>query len=368
MLSAGEEKNIEITEVATEIGENFVLYPQLEGMQNPAIQQAINDAIVEQANIVQRIFTLSTLEQGGTGLQVSYTACLEDSLFSTVISARWMMENLRSGHHYTALSYDLQTGERLQLSDFFTDPDAAVSWMEEQLLDGYTDELTGYLEYADVTPLPVDSFTFDENGISFWYPYKQFALLSGYSGAVQFQYGELQEFLIKDDGCVPARLGAVLPEYNDMQIREAIEAVAAQGALPYLPVRLGDSLPDLIAEYRLVRMPDQYPGGRYFQFEAPAFRQVLVMSDALTQEYAHSVAEGILATRMNLYGLQTGVTTRERWLAILGEPLPSVYLDESLAADYGLPEGTADYYPVAGRQLMLYADANDVLFAVRLSK
>lgn len=367
-VSPEPELALSIAEVATVIGDNFVRYPQLEGMQNTEIQQAVNDEIVTAANIVQRLVTLSTLQQGGTGLEVSYTTYLKGTLFSVVISAKGMMENFRSGHQYTALAYDLRSGNRLRLSDFFTDPDAAIAWMEEQLLSGYADELSLYLEHAEVAPLPADSFSFDGDGITFYYPYQQFAFLSEYSGSVQFQYGELQSFLIKDTGGVPALLGAVTPQYTDAQIKDNIEAIVAQGMLPGVSVSLGDSLTDLIAQYRLVRTPDQYPGGRYYQLEAPQFRQVLVMSDALTQGWEASVAEGLLATRMNLYGLQTGVTARARYLEVLGEPSASVALDSSMASDYGLPAGTMDYYTVAGRQLMLYADVNDVLYAVRLAK
>lgn len=359
---------VQISDISTEIGESFVRYPQLNGMDDLSIQAAINDAIVNDAIISQRLITLSMLQPGGTGLEVSYKAYLQGSLFSTVISAKGLMETMRSGHTYTALSFDLLTGARLTIDDIFTDPASAVSWMEEQLLGKFTDELSNYLEHADVTPLPIDSFSFDQNGITFYYPYEQFSLLDGYSGAVQFQYGELQAFLITAEHSVPSRLGAVLPAYTDEQMKEMIVSAVSQGALPYIPVTLGDALPDLIAKYRLSRTPDQYPGGRYFQFDDPAFRQVIILSDLLTSGYEASVVEGILATRMNLYGIQTGVTDRARWHVILGEPSAFVELDSSLAADYGLPVGIADYYTIANRQLMLYADENDILYAVRLSK
>ncbi len=367
-VSPGPETTPKVAEVATVIGDNYVRYPQLEGMQSADLQQAINDEIVNSANIVQRLITLSALQQGGAGLKVSYTTYLKNSLFSVVISAKGMMENFRSGHQYTALAYDLRSGTRLRLSDFFSDPGEAVAWMEDQLFGGYADELSLYLEHAEVAPLPAESFSFDDDGITFYYPYRQFAFLSEYSGAVQFQYGELQAFLIQDSGGVPAMLDALIPQYGDAQIRENIETAAAQGTLPGVPVSLGDALSDMIAQYRLVRTPDQYPGGRYFQLEAPQFREVLVLSDALTQGWESSIAEGLLAMRMNLFGIQTGVTERSRWHDILGEPAASVDLDASMASDYGLPEGTMDYYTVAGRQLMLYADASGVLYAVRLAK
>ena len=367
-LSNVTEANVTIVDNATEIGDNYVRYPQLDGMDDSTLQQMINNTIVDEANILQRLVTLSSLQQGGTGLQVSYSTYMHNALFTTTISAYGTMDNLRSGHSYTALAYDLISGERLTIADFFTDPEATVAWMEEQLLANMDDAFSYYLEHADITPLPSDSFSFDQNGITFYYPYQQFALLSGYSASAQFQYGELQEFLIPNENSVPVRLNAFLPQYTDVQIKENIEAIVAKGMLPYLDVTLGDSVFDLITDYGLTRTPDHFQGGRYFQFEAPAFRNILIMSDALADGYEASIVEGILAMRMNLYGIQTGVTEQKRWREILGEPSVSVYYDSFLAADYGLPICTADYYSIANRQLILFADESGVLYAIRLSK
>ncbi len=366
--SADTDSKVQITEISTENGDSYVRYPQLEGYENIDVQTAVNNAIVDETNITQRLITLSTLQPGGTGLQVSYTAFQRDLLLSVTISAKGMMENFRSGHAYTALAYDLHTGERLTLADFFSDPGAAQTWMEEQLLQTLQEELSNYLIYAELTPLPAENFSFDQNGLTFYYPYQQFSLLSEYSGAVQFQYGELQDFLIQDSDSVPVRLQAILPQYTDAEIKEQIETSVSQGTLPYIPVHLGDSIPDLIAAYRLPRTPDQFPGGRYFQFEDAAFRQVLILSDALTTGYESSVVEGILATRMNLYGLETGVTQQNRWRSVLGDPDAIVAYDSSLAADYGLPIGTADYYTIGNRRLMLFADETGNLYAVQLKK
>ena len=96
-----------VQDVATVIGENAIHYPQLSGMADEKYQQSINDAIVEKANIAQRMVTLSTLQAGGSGLQVTYKAYLKADIFSTVISAKGILENGRSGQVYTALNYDL---------------------------------------------------------------------------------------------------------------------------------------------------------------------------------------------------------------------------------------------------------------------
>ena len=124
----------------------------------------------------------------------------------------------------------------------------------------------------------------------------------------------------------------------------------------------------LIDQYRLLRVPDRYPGGRYCQLEAPAFRQVLVLTDELSNSFDQSVVEGLMSFRANWYGIRVGRTTSERWRQILGQPESTVAFSESMAYDYSLPAGTADYYTLGGRQVMLYADADGLLYAVRLTQ
>ena len=106
--SADADSSVNIVTISTENGDSYVRYPQLDGFKNTALQTAVNNAIVDEASITQRLITLSTLQSGGTGLQVSYTAFQRDLLLSVTISAKGMMENLRSGHVYTALSYDMR--------------------------------------------------------------------------------------------------------------------------------------------------------------------------------------------------------------------------------------------------------------------
>ena len=356
-----------VQEVKTEIGENVVAYPQLAGMADEAVQSAVNNAIVEKADIAQRMVTLATLPADGSGLTVTYDAYLGAGIFSTAIHAHGVMENGRSGDTVTALCFDLTTGRALTLSDLFTDPLSATAAMESILTDTYADELSSYLENSELTPLPTDNFALDADGITFYYPYRQFALLSGYAGAAQFYYDELTDFLLKDPAALPTRLQAFPSALSDQAALAAINDWVKQGRLPHVPVALGDAIPDVISRYRLLREPDQYPGGRYCQLEAPLFRQVLVLTDALTTGFENSQVTGLMSFRADLCGLRAGQTPRERWHELLGEPENTVTYDAAQAADYSLPAGTADYYAIEGRQLMLYADADGLLYAVRLT-
>ena len=76
--------------------------------------------------------------------------------------------------------------------------------------------------------------------------------------------------------------------------------------LPHVRAKLGQSMTELVNKFRLLRTPDQYPGGRYFQMESPAFRQVLVLTDALTTGWDSSQVNGLLSYRANLFGIKTG--------------------------------------------------------------
>jgi len=357
------------TEIRTQLGENYVAYPQLEGMADEAVQQKINDDIVTASGVTNHLVTLVTLGQSPWGLQVDYDITMEtDKVLSLVMSAKGKMPNGREGQAYSALTYSLATGERLALDALFEDADAAVSAMEQIAEESLTEELSGYLAYSQVTPLPRDAFTLDKDGITFWYPGEQLSLLSGYSGACQFYYEEIASYLRDGADELPKQLGlpeeALSPEEAKAAIIKSVEA----GRLPHVPVALGDSMKDVVEKYRLVRTPDAFPGGRYFVLEAPAFRGVLLISDAIQSGYEASAVEGIQVKRGSLYGLAIGSTERSGWLSLLGEPDETMLFTENMAYDYNLPQGQSDVYHYGAYELRLHADEDGVLRAIQLCK
>lgn len=278
------------------------------------------------------------------------------------------MPNGRQGQTNTALTYDLSTGERLTLDALFTDSATAVSTMEEWTVASLESEMTGYTEHNAVSPLPVDSFTLDEDGLTFWYAADQLQWLSGFSGACQFRYDELQSLLLSDQDGLPDRLGLLDEALSPRKAAELIAKSAEAGKLPHLPVALGDAIPQVTEAYRLSRTPDEFPGGRYFVLEAPAFRDILVISDNLAGDDAHSVVEGIQQRRGGLAGLMIGTAVRQDWQAILGQPQETQTMSESMAYDYGLPAGQYDLYLFGENELRLYANENGVLSAIQLGK
>ena len=166
------------------------------------------------------------------------------------------------------------SGERLALQDLFADVEAAAAYMEAEAEKSLSEELNGYLEYSEITPLPRDSFTLDENGVTFWYPAEQFSLLSGYAGAVQFWYEELDAFLTESP----------VESLTAAEQKEQVEESVSQGALPKVPAKMGQPVNELTEAYRLLRTPDEFPGGRYIVLEDPAFRSVLIIPDALESD------------------------------------------------------------------------------------
>lgn len=358
MLSfACAEESVTISEIATVIGENHVRYPQLEGLADAALQSRINDDIVMTSGVSNHLITLVTLGQNPWKLQVDHQSAIVDGrFFSTVISARGKIGAKRDAHQYTALCYDLTTGEKLTLEELFADVDAAVDYMEAQVEDSLSEELNGYLEYSDITPLPRTSFTLDETGITFWYPSDQFSLLSGYAGAVQFWYEELEGFW-KDE-----KTAALSAEECAQLVKKSVE----EGSVPNVPAAMGQKVSELTDAFRLLREPDEFPGGRYYVLEDPAFRSIHIISDALQSTPVNSVVEGIQLKRGGLHGLLIGKATQEQWRVILGNPVETVTVTENMAYDYRLPEGEYDVYHFGSHELRMHADESGVLCAVQI--
>lgn len=356
---------MKVQEVRTQIGENHVAYPQLGGMADEAVQQRINDDIVLASGVTNHLVTLATLGDSPWGLKVDYEVTLAtDEVFSAVMNAEGKMPNGREGQAYAALTYDLATGERLSLDTLFADVDEAVIAMEQIAQESL--ETDGYMQYSAVTPLPREAFTLDGGGITFWYPSDQLRLVSGRAGACHFYYSELAAFL-KPDG-LTAALGAVQSAPSAKEAAAEIEQSVSAGGLPHVPVKLGDRMTGVVERYRLTRTPDEFPGGRYFALEAPVFRDVLVISDAIQTGYGASVVEGIQLRRGGIAGLTVGQAVQADWRAMLGQPDKTIAFTQSMAYDYGLPVGESDVYHFGGHELRLHADADGTLRAIQLSK
>lgn len=354
-----------VESVSTQIGENSVSYPQLDGLSDAAVQRKINEDIVLSADITSHLLTLGRLTEGGFGLTVRYQAFLNDRLLSVVVVAAGQGENGRYMQRNTALTYRLSNGERVTAEQVFADVPAAAAALELELDETLAQELSAYLENSQLSPLPTENLYLDADGVTFYYPYEQFSLFSGYAGAAQFAWEELRPYLRSGAEDAPALAGfAAREEAAVATLREAL----AQGRMPRVPVALGDSLSEVIERFRLLRDPDFFPGGKLYQLEAPAFRGVLLLSDGITSGWEHSVVQGVRTLRFDQCGVRVGETAQAEWRRILGPPDSTVRYDENTAYDYAVVPGECDYYAMGAYTLQLFGNADGVLYAVQLTQ
>ena len=359
-LSRAEAAKVE--DVSATMGENTVRYPQLSGLPDPSVQKKINDGVVQSGGIPSLLVKLTT----GGSLQADYQCFWNEWIFSTLLTVEEKQAGSRRKQSETALTYDLSDGEKLTLDRLFSDPAEAVRRMEAMAEASLGREMTEYMENRDVTPLPEDSFTMDEWGITFHYPSGQLAFASGAAGAVQFFYDELDDLWLADEESLPAKMGLRSALMTATEQKTAFEAAVTAGKLPMLPVTLGQPMTEIVEQYRLVRTPDAFPGGRYFLMEAPLFRDIYLISDDMQVGYDHSVLRGIQLRRGSLYGLKVGTSLRTEWQSSLGEPAEEITLTESMAYDYQLSAGNCDVYRFGEHELRLYADETGVLICIQL--
>ena len=353
---------VKVEDVSATMGENTVRYPQLSGLPDSSVQKKINDGVVQSGGIPSLLVKLTT----GGSLQADYQCFWNEWIFSTLLTVEEKQAGSRRKQSETALTYDLSDGERLTLDRLFSDPAEAIRRMEAMAEVSLGREMTEYMENRDVTPLPEDSFTMDEWGITFHYPSGQLAFASGAAGAVQFFYDELDDLWLADEESLPAKMGLRSALMTATEQKTALEAAVTAGKLPMLPVTLGQPMTEIVEQYRLVRTPDAFPGGRYFLMEAPLFRDIYLISDDMQAGYDHSVLRGIQLRRGSLYGLKVGTSLRTEWQSSLGESAEEITLTESMAYDYQLSAGTCDVYRFGEHELRLYADETGVLICIQL--
>lgn len=338
-----------------------VSYPMLTGLSNEAVEEQVNQAILAKADIAAHLNTLTALHGE---VNVSYQAFCQAGILSIVFDASGRIGPEEVGQKTTAMTFDLSDGREITAQDLFSSVDSAKEIMETILEERVLPEISGYMENSELIPVPMDNFYLDDAGLTFYYPREKFSFVSGYAGGASFFYYELAQSLKLEDGGVLDRIGAMAPLTGEEQ-KAAIQKAVEQGRLPGIGVALGDELEEAIEAYRLLCEPDFYPGGRFFLMEAPQMRDIWLMTGHESEEYTGRVL-GVRADRMDLYGLKAGITTREEWQAVLGEPDSTAELDDYTAEDYYLTGGVSDYYTYGSRQLRLHGDESGVLQSIQV--
>ena len=355
-----------VNDMALDLLGSSIHYPQLTGL-DPAIQTAVNAAIMEKGQINARLSRMAALGSAPVKLNVSYAYTLQGDVFSCAILADGAVTNSRATQVWATVNYDLRTGEEITFTDLFTDADAATAFIETYLDEQVTPELSAHLPAGSLMPLP-ETFTISPTGLTLYYDIDSFRTLSDKAGTVTILWTELREHLRLDQADPLMAIGAAdhisLGIEDDMMIADMLQS----GSFTGIPATLGQPMQELINRYALLTDPDIYEGGRMIALEDGAFRQVWILTDALTEDFDRSVVQGIRADRLNFYGLCTGDTTITWWREVLGEPDATLTVDEARAESWRIVPGNSDYYTLGDYRLRLHADENGVLRSVFLTR
>ena len=362
-----------VNDMALDLLGSSIHYPQLTGL-DPAVQTAVNAAIMEKGQINARLTRMAALANSPVKLNVTYAYTLEGNVFSCAILADGAVETSRATQVWSTVNYDLRTGAELTFADLFVDAEAATSFIESYLNEQVAPELSAHLPAGSLTPIPAD-FTLSPTGLTLYYPIDSFRTLSDKAGTVTILWHELRPFLKVSDVSEPAAvINRLAMDFITLDITDGdtlLESLQS-GALPGVPATLGQPMQALIDRYALLTDPDIYEGGRMIALEDGAFRQVWILTDALTEDFDQSVVQGIRADRISLHGLCTGETTIEAWREFLGfdlgQPDTTLTVDEDRAESWRIVPGTSDYYTLGDYRLRLHADENGVLRSVFLTR
>ena len=343
-FSLAEEPTVQ--DVGLDLLGSSVHYPQLTGMADEAVQARINAAIMEKGRINDRIARMAALMNAPVKLNVSYSytlnAILEGGVFSCAILADGAVETSRATQVWSTVNVDLRTGEEITFADLFIDADEAVAYIETYLDEQVAPELSAHLAAGSLTPVP-ETFTISSTGLTLYYDIDDFRTLSDKAGSVTILWHELREHL-KLGGIVNALMSIGADWHLRLRTSDEIADGLANGAFDGIPAALGQPMQELIDRYALLTDPDIYEGGRMIALEDGAFRGVYILTDALTEDFNHSVVQGIRADRLNFWGLCTGDTTIDWWREVLGEPDTTLTVDEERAESWRIVPGTSDYY------------------------
>lgn len=356
-----------IVDRGVDLGASGVHVPTVRMTDQPDVEKTMNDAIAAAIGTDQLLNRLPLVMNSAAGLHVSYSydkTALDGGVLSALVDLRGAITDTRNEHAWVTLLFDLKTGKALHWQDFFRDADGARQAIEALLTERIAPELSAHLQNADLLPLP-DAVTVHAEGLTFAYPYKQLSTLSDRAGRIAFTWGELKAYLDPKNDLLQ-RIGA--SRLLQAGSAEDWTQLLADGSLPGIPAKLGDAMPDLIQAYGMLTDPDLTSRDRVFALEDASFRDVLILTDSLSEGWESSIVQGIRSRRITLFGLSTGETRRDAWLQQLGEPESSVDLDADRAEADLLSAGTSDYYSFGSIRLRLHADADGVLEAVEMTK
>lgn len=330
--------------------------------------QATMQALVDANTLIQTRFPLAQYltamnRVGAREDGVTQTLRLYQDASSASLAVIWQGEQADGtrGCSVQSLAIDLETGAEIPLEALFADPEAAFAEMEETIETQIVDELSDYMEYADLLPMPRDCFSYDESGLTVYYPQERYLYFSGRSGAVHFAWHEIDHLIAQES----AAYALSRPQAGGAQ---AIEEQMTTGKLPGMTeFGVGDRLGDALEAYTLLSDPDYTTESLVYQFEQESLRGfALEIPKYAETEKSETPVSAVRSTRCALFGLETGETTKTDAIALLGEPEQTRSYDAELADGMMLEPGESLFYGIGGHVLQLHFGADDVLRTVLL--
>ena len=371
-------------EKGLDLGKSSVRYPSLrEGILPEELRAEVNGRILEDGRIREYLNRMTELISGGA-LSVSWRGAAMGPVFSFAVSAEGAVTTPRKSFVWTAGNVDLRDGREIRPEEILADPEHAREVMESYLEETVAPELSAHLLNSQLTPLP-DLFRITVRGLIWMYPEDQLSTLSDRAGDVLIPWNVIRDELNLAEGSlaetmgIPAWLGLEAkggespadPETAPSLSREnadRLRAMTAEGAIPGIPARLGDSMQALTEQWRMLTDPDVYLLGRMFALEGAEFRNVFLMTDYLSESWENSHVDGIRVDLGGVYGLTVGETPRSAWLETLGDPDHSVSMNEEQAEAWRAVPGIRDYYEFGGHRLQLHADEEGILAGIIISE
>lgn len=319
------------TEAAPELSEEEqlaqeTLLLQLNGQIDMVFSQARAQQLYENA------------QSGGRSVihQTSFSYA-DDKLASLALLWDGMQPDGTQGVKPYTLSLDLTTGMPIAFDALFDDPDAAAAAMEAIIERDYLEEMNVYVEEADLLPLPRESFSFDETGLTVYYGDDRYRTYDGNGGYVTFYWYE-----------IAAYIGEESPVYALSRPQEA-DAQAIRYADGYFGgyrlLGLYEPLGKAMLAYNLTDEPDYTADSILYPLSAPQLRgmSVEIPKYAETEEEETPIS-AVRHSRISWHGLTTGETLREQIVELLGEPEATILYDEDDASDMMLEPGESLLY------------------------
>ena len=301
------------------------------------------------------------LSRAGASVQQSGELFTSGNLASMTLVWNGTQADGTNGSSTIGLVLDLTTGEAVELARLFDDADAAFAAMENIISDDVLSELSDYMEYGDLLPMPTDNYAIDEQGLTVFYPDDRYRYFDEKNGAVQFAWYELAAYIGEDS--------PVYALAHKEQSADELKAAVAEGRLPGAmeSVSLGEKLGDVLARYTLLTDPDYTNDSRVYLFEEPELRgwAVEIPKYAETEEDETPIS-AIRTTRAELCGLTIGKTTRDEVIVMLGEAKETRVYDEDAARDRMLPAGESLFYELSGKILQAHIGEDGTLAGVIL--